>query len=63
MAVKFTSQEISRKYDRFARWYDWLEGVPDVLGVSRLRHKGTSYFFCSKSCKEKFDRNPEQYAK
>src|SRR6266545_2281190 len=37
MAVKFTSEEISRKYDRFARWYDWVEGVPDVLGVSRLR--------------------------
>jgi ubiquinone/menaquinone biosynthesis C-methylase UbiE len=37
MAVDFTSKEISRKYDRFARWYDWVEGVPDVLGVSRLR--------------------------
>jgi ubiquinone/menaquinone biosynthesis C-methylase UbiE len=39
MAVDFTSQEISRKYDRFARWYDWVEGVPDLLGVSRLRRK------------------------
>jgi ubiquinone/menaquinone biosynthesis C-methylase UbiE len=37
MAVNVTSQEISRKYDRFARWYDWVEGVPDVLGVRRLR--------------------------
>ena len=37
MAVNFTSKEISRKYDRIARWYDWVEGVPDVLGVSRLR--------------------------
>jgi ubiquinone/menaquinone biosynthesis C-methylase UbiE len=39
MAVKFTSQEISRKYDGFARWYDWVEGVPDLLGVRRLRRR------------------------
>jgi ubiquinone/menaquinone biosynthesis C-methylase UbiE len=39
MAVDFTSQEISQKYDRFARWYDWLEGIPDVLGLSRLRRR------------------------
>ena len=39
MAVNFTSQEISQKYDQFARWYDWVEGVPDVLGVSRLRRR------------------------
>ena len=38
-AVKFTSAEISRKYDGFARWYDWVEGVPDLLGVRRLRRK------------------------
>jgi ubiquinone/menaquinone biosynthesis C-methylase UbiE len=37
MAVKLTSAEISGRYDRFARWYDWVEGVLDVLGVSRLR--------------------------
>ena len=37
MTVRFTSQEISRMYDGFARWYDWAEGIPDVLGVSKLR--------------------------
>jgi ubiquinone/menaquinone biosynthesis C-methylase UbiE len=37
MSVKFTSQEISKKYDRFAGWYDWVEGIPEVLGVNRLR--------------------------
>lgn len=37
MAVTFGSREISAKYDRFARWYDWLEGVPNFLGLSRLR--------------------------
>jgi ubiquinone/menaquinone biosynthesis C-methylase UbiE len=34
-----TSQEISQRYDRFARWYDWIEGIPDLLGVRRLRRK------------------------
>jgi hypothetical protein len=37
--AKFTSQEISEKYDQFAPWYDWLEGIPDALGVSRLRRR------------------------
>jgi len=39
MALGFTSQEISRKYDRIARWYDWVEGVPDLLGLSKLRRR------------------------
>jgi ubiquinone/menaquinone biosynthesis C-methylase UbiE len=37
MAIKLTSRELSEKYDRFSRWYDWVEGVPELLGVSRLR--------------------------
>src|SRR5690348_13939648 len=37
MAVHFTSRELSNKYDRFARWYDWVEVVPETLGVRRLR--------------------------
>lgn len=24
-------------------------------------YNGTTYFFCAASCKEKFDKNPEQY--
>jgi ubiquinone/menaquinone biosynthesis C-methylase UbiE len=39
MAVHLTSKEISAKYDHFARWYDWVEGVPAILGVSRLRRR------------------------
>jgi ubiquinone/menaquinone biosynthesis C-methylase UbiE len=39
VAVNFTSRELSEKYDRFACWYDWIEGVPDILGVSRLRRR------------------------
>jgi Cu+-exporting ATPase len=26
-------------------------------------YKGRTYYFCSRECKEKFDANPEQYAK
>ena len=32
-------REISQKYDRFARWYDWVEGIPELLGVNRLRYQ------------------------
>jgi hypothetical protein len=39
MATELTTKEISEKYDRFARWYDWVEGVPDILGVSTLRQR------------------------
>ena len=39
MAVNFTSRELSKKYDQFARWYDWVEGVLDLLGVSSLRRQ------------------------
>jgi ubiquinone/menaquinone biosynthesis C-methylase UbiE len=37
--VHFTSREISEKYDRFARWHDLVEGIPDVLGVRKLRRQ------------------------
>lgn len=39
MPVRFASREIAEKYDRFARWYDWVEGVPDLLGVKWLRRR------------------------
>jgi len=39
MPVNFTSRELSEKYDRFAPWYDWVEGILDLLGVSRLRQR------------------------
>ena len=34
-----TQREISQKYDRVARWYDRVEGILGVLGVSRLRRR------------------------
>ena len=37
--MHFTSREISEKYDRFARWYDLVGGVPDLLGVRILRRR------------------------
>ena len=39
MAIKLTSNEISEKYNRFARWYDVVEGIPDVLGIRKLRRR------------------------
>jgi ubiquinone/menaquinone biosynthesis C-methylase UbiE len=39
MAVQLTSQEISQKYNRFAPWYDLVEGIPDLLGLRKLRQK------------------------
>lgn len=39
MPVQLTSQEISQKYNRFARWYDLVEGIPDLLGLRKLRQK------------------------
>jgi ubiquinone/menaquinone biosynthesis C-methylase UbiE len=32
-------EEIRSKYNRIARWYDVLEGVPEVCGVSQLRRQ------------------------
>lgn len=29
--------------------------------VERFGHDGTTYYFCSRDCKEKFERNPEQF--
>jgi ubiquinone/menaquinone biosynthesis C-methylase UbiE len=39
MAINLTSHEIAKKYDRFAPWYDLVEGIPDLFGVKRLRRR------------------------
>ena len=39
MPVQLTAKELSEKYNGFARWYDIVEGVPDFLGVRKLRQK------------------------
>ena len=34
-----TKQDIQHKYEQFARWYDLVEGIPEVLGIYRLRRE------------------------
>ena len=37
--------------------------VDEQKAAGTSHYRGKTYFFCAKSCKEKFDRNPEQYVK
>ena len=30
--------------------------------AAKSQHQGRTYYFCSESCKEKFDLNPQRYA-
>jgi len=39
MAAELTPQELSRRYNRVARWYDRVEGILGLLGVSKLRRR------------------------
>src|SRR5262245_34305613 len=39
MATELTTKEIAEKYNHFARWFDLVEGVPDLLGVRKLRQR------------------------
>ena len=42
MPVEFASKDLSAKYDRFAPWYDILEGVLGFLGLRKLRQQVVS---------------------
>ena len=35
--MTLSSRDIAAKYDGFAPWYDWLESIPNLLGLGRLR--------------------------
>jgi Cu+-exporting ATPase len=37
--------------------------VDRAKAAGTSEHNGKTYYFCSKSCKTKFDANPAQYAK
>jgi YHS domain-containing protein len=37
--------------------------VDERNAAARSQYQGENYYFCSQDCKQKFDRNPEQYAK
>ena len=36
--------------------------VETSTAAGRTEHNGVQYYFCSLTCKGKFDLNPEQYA-
>lgn len=40
----------------------WME-VDETKPQALTLYKGRTYFFCSRSCKEHFERKPEQYVK
>jgi len=37
--------------------------VEPARAAGTSAYQGKTYYFCSKSCKTKFDANPSQYAK
>ena len=34
---KLSKEEITQSYNKYARWYDILEKIPEILGISRVR--------------------------
>jgi ubiquinone/menaquinone biosynthesis C-methylase UbiE len=36
---QISKQEIREKYSRFARWYDAVESIPEMLGLRKLRKR------------------------
>ncbi|MBI5598402.1 MAG: YHS domain-containing protein [Deltaproteobacteria bacterium] len=37
--------------------------VDENKAVATSIYKGKAYYFCAKGCKERFDKEPEKYAK
>lgn len=37
--------------------------VDEQNAAGQSDYAGQTYYFCSENCKEKFDQNPQQYAK
>ena len=37
--------------------------VDEGKAAGKSSYQGTTYYFCSAGCREKFDRNPQQYTK
>jgi YHS domain-containing protein len=37
--------------------------VDEKTAAGKSQYNGKTYYFCSASCKAKFDQNPRQYAK
>jgi Cu+-exporting ATPase len=36
--------------------------VDDQKATEQSQYQGTTYYFCSTECKQKFDQQPQQYA-
>lgn len=36
--------------------------VDEANAAATSTHEGTTYYFCSKDCKEEFDQDPASYA-
>lgn len=36
--------------------------VDPALAAGQSEHEGKTYYFCSNTCKERFDQNPQCYA-
>jgi len=37
--------------------------VDEKNAAGQSDYQGQTYYFCSENCKEKFDQNPQRYAK
>jgi Cu+-exporting ATPase len=37
--------------------------ISEADAAGQSQYQGQTYYFCSQSCKNKFDQNPQQYAK
>ena len=37
--------------------------VDEEKAAAQSEYQGQTYYFCAQGCKQKFDQNPEQYAK
>ncbi len=37
--------------------------VDESKAAATSAYKGKTYYFCAKTCKERFDKEPEKYAK
>ncbi len=37
--------------------------IDEKNAAGKSEHQGQTFYFCSPACKQKFDQNPEQYAK
>ena len=36
--------------------------IEEASAAAKTVHEGTTYYFCSPGCRDKFEKNPQQYA-